>query len=818
MADRTVKVRLTAQVQEYIDGMEKAAKATRETGSESEKLAKQKAALQTLGGVMVGVGGAITAVGLAALKTGIEYNTLQQTTRAALTTLLGSAQAANAQMDKLDAFARNSPFSKATFITAQQQMLAFGIETKKVIPYLDALQNAVAAAGGSNNEIAELAEIFGKVQSSAKITAIDLQQFGRRGVNAAEIIGSQMGKTGAQIRSEITAGTLDASKALDALAAGMSEKYAGAAANVKQTFEGAMDRVKAAWRDLSAEFASPLVSPDGGGMLVDFLNSAADGMRQFQNLPGPVKFAAEAIGALSGATLLAGGTFLLAAPKVAEYNAALETLNLAGGRADRALRGLGRAVVALGTIAAINAGIVALSEELTNNVVAPAEQVTNGVQTATSAIEAFQAAMSKDSVKPVSVQNAQRDLDALGAALSDVGAKQANWFHALDPAFQQQRNTWATFSKEIASVASTNLPAAAAQFKLVADAAKLTDEQILAGIKTSPELTKALTDQATAAGLAADDQTLLGLVTGRVTTESKEATKANEDHSNALAELEGKAAATTDEIDGLANAIKGLGSAQFDVRKASRDLEQAVEGLNGKLEANGWNLDIATEAGRANESAIDDLAQKVLEHAASVAIQTGDQEAANAALASGRNRLIDLIAPYFESRDAAAAYVEQLGLIEPQKLTEILITGKDKALADINEVAKPRFIDLIYRPGAAPEWHAPMKIPSADGNMFAYANGGMEAYADGGFPTGIYRGGEPIHKFAEPETGWEAYISGKPGQEARNREIWVETGRRLGMNAELSEKPPIQIIVKAAPGMNEQQIVDRVVTRVEEML
>jgi len=90
---------------------------------------------------------AATALNLAVAKTGIDYNTLQQKSRAALTTILGGAQQANEQMDKLDEFARTSPFSKAVFIDAQQQMLGFGIEAKKVIPYLNAINETVAATG-----------------------------------------------------------------------------------------------------------------------------------------------------------------------------------------------------------------------------------------------------------------------------------------------------------------------------------------------------------------------------------------------------------------------------------------------------------------------------------------------------------------------------------------------------------------------------------------------------------------------------------------------------------------------------------------------
>ena len=95
---------------------------------------RQREAWASIGGPIAAAGAAMVAVTAAVAKTGIEYNSLQQTSRAALTTMLGSAQAVNQQMDKLDAFAKTSPFSKATFIQAQQQMLAFGIETEKVVP------------------------------------------------------------------------------------------------------------------------------------------------------------------------------------------------------------------------------------------------------------------------------------------------------------------------------------------------------------------------------------------------------------------------------------------------------------------------------------------------------------------------------------------------------------------------------------------------------------------------------------------------------------------------------------------------------------
>ena len=222
------------------------------------------------------------------LRQGVAYNTLQQQSRAALKSITGSAEDANAQMDKLDDFARNSPFSKATFITAQQQMLGFGIESEKVIPYLDAIQNATAAIGGSNQEIGDLAFIMAQISSAGKITGQDLMQFGSRGVNAAKLIGDQMGKTENEIRESITAGTLDADKALDALAEGMAKTYEGAAAGVKDTWIGATDRIRAATRDLGALLASPFVDPNGGGMALDWANGLADLLRAVEAQAKPL--------------------------------------------------------------------------------------------------------------------------------------------------------------------------------------------------------------------------------------------------------------------------------------------------------------------------------------------------------------------------------------------------------------------------------------------------------------------------------------------------------------------------------------------------
>ncbi|MGO1320916.1 MAG: tape measure protein, partial [Galactobacter sp.] len=237
---------------------------------------------QFVGNTLVGATAGTGALATAAFKTGVQYNTLQQTSRAALKTIMGSGEKANAQMDKLDAFAKNSPFAKDVFIKVQQQLLGFGMTAEDVVPTMDAIQQSVAAVGGSNDDIAEIGNILATVTGTGKITAETLNQLGTRGINAADIIGEQMGKSGNAIRESITKGTLDADKAVAALTKGMQKRFGGAADGVKETMVGATDRIKGAFRDIGATMAKPFVDPKGGGLAVDWANEFADVLRAIE--------------------------------------------------------------------------------------------------------------------------------------------------------------------------------------------------------------------------------------------------------------------------------------------------------------------------------------------------------------------------------------------------------------------------------------------------------------------------------------------------------------------------------------------------------
>lgn len=814
MAERTVSVKLSAQVQGYIDGMNKAANSTKQVTGESAKLAAQRESFQQLGGAMVAVGGAVTAIGIAAVKTGIEYNTMQQTTRAALTTLLGSAEAANAQMDKLDAFARTSPFAKTTFITAQQQMLAFGIETQKVIPYLEAVQDAVAAAGGSNADIEAIVATMSKIQSSSKITAQDLIEFGNRGVNAADLIGSQMGKTGAQIREDITAGSLGATEALDALAAGMSERFDGAAANVKETFAGALDRVKAAWRDFSAELATPLVDPDGGGALVDFLNGLADAMRQFEKLPQPVKDATTTVVLAGGAALLAGGSFLLAVPKIAEFRAAMAALEITSGRAAGALGAIAPIAIALAAIP-IGSAVTAWMDDFRDVTLGASdlEKQLRNVGAASSDLERGLTGGSIFRGMGMDADIAANNLRQLNTGVgqmkawfdnSDLGKAMAFPFMGMGREAGNAQKQIEELDTAMASmVSSGRTDDAAAAYEYFAEKATEAGWSAERIAEALPEYTAAMESAAPVTKTSAD-----------LASEA----------ASALTEQADAARAATDEIFKLIDALM-----------ESNDIAQTAEGANARyqqtlaevaeyvanaqagLDGYSRSIDENTVEGSKNREMLAGMAADSQAAAAAIYEQElktlgADQATANYRdrLEQGRTALYNVLLGLTGNADAAQVLTDKLYAMPSQKDIDVLLNTAT-ATQKLNEWLVPRTLMVYADLARQGDWSTPLKVPGT-------ANGGLHEFADGGFATGIYKGGAPIHKFAEPETRWEAYISGKPGQEDRNRQIWVETGRRLGMGDMGGTKPVLNISVHAAPGMSENQLVDRVVGRIEGMM
>lgn len=224
-------------------------------------------------------GVALAGLGATALHAGIEFNTLQQVVSGTLPVLVGSKQAAAGLLEEVNALNDSSPFARSAFLQLTQTLAGFGVEAKKITPLIDAIQQTVAATGGGEQDLQELGGAFARIQSQGRLSLDVLQSFSSRGVDAIGILGQAMGKTQSEIREMISNGLIPADLAIDELTKGLKEKFDGATEAVARNLPGALDRIKAKLRDMGATLTKAFVNPEGGGALVDFLNSMSDSLK-----------------------------------------------------------------------------------------------------------------------------------------------------------------------------------------------------------------------------------------------------------------------------------------------------------------------------------------------------------------------------------------------------------------------------------------------------------------------------------------------------------------------------------------------------------
>lgn len=269
-------VRVSAEAQRASDATAKMSDNFKQAGQSAHTLGTLSAVAGTA--VAAAFVGAATSLG----RVGLEYNTLLQKTRAAFTTLLGTKEAAQDMITQLTEFARSSPFPRQAFIAGAQQLIGFGIEAQKVIPIFQAVQDAVAAVGGGEQDIAQFTNIFAAIQADGQASLMQLQRFSSQGIDAVKLLAAQAGISYDEMVKKIRSGNLDAATSIDLLTKALESKFAGAAAGVKETWIGAVDRVKGAWRDMGSALLAPFIDPEGGGAAVKWANNLADVLRRIQ--------------------------------------------------------------------------------------------------------------------------------------------------------------------------------------------------------------------------------------------------------------------------------------------------------------------------------------------------------------------------------------------------------------------------------------------------------------------------------------------------------------------------------------------------------
>ena len=199
-------------------------------------------------------------------------------------------------------------------------------------------------------------------------------------------------------------------------------------------------------------------------------------------------------------------------------------------------------------------------------------------------------------------------------------------------------------------------------------------------IERFPTLRTELTATATAMGLEADAATLAKIATGELSPVVDEATGAVTGYNTAQGEAEGATddatGAVQEQVDALTelqDRLEDTANLLLGSRGAMRDFEASIDDATAAAKENGRTLDTNTEAGRANEAALDGIAGSAHSAADAQLELTGSAEEADDVMRRAREAFIETAESMGMSTEEAEKLADEMQLIPDFVETEVQV-------------------------------------------------------------------------------------------------------------------------------------------------
>jgi len=226
---------------------------TDETGLQAGLAGAQKMALAGTAAIVTALAG----IGAAVVKVGFDFNSMQQQAMIGFETMLGGAEQAKAFMTELKDFAAQTPFELPGLIKSSQKLLAFGFTAERIKPMLTAIGDAVSGLGGGTAEIDRVTMALGQMQAKGKVSAEEMMQLAELGIPAWDMLAKKIGVDVPTAMDMASKGSIKADVAIDALVAGMSDKFGGLMAKQSRSWAGLWSTIQ----DTAMQTAGMLTGP-----------------------------------------------------------------------------------------------------------------------------------------------------------------------------------------------------------------------------------------------------------------------------------------------------------------------------------------------------------------------------------------------------------------------------------------------------------------------------------------------------------------------------------------------------------------------------
>ncbi len=157
--------------------------------------------------------------------------------------LLGGAEKAQKEMDRLTQFAAVTPFTLPQTVDAEKRLLAYGVDIKNVAGVMQMLGDI---SMGIPEKLDMISLAYGQVVTNQKLYGTELRQFAENGVPLLEALAKMYGKTTAEMRKMVENGQISAEAVTVALQrmTGEGGKFYGMMEKQSKTMEGMWSTLK----------------------------------------------------------------------------------------------------------------------------------------------------------------------------------------------------------------------------------------------------------------------------------------------------------------------------------------------------------------------------------------------------------------------------------------------------------------------------------------------------------------------------------------------------------------------------------------------
>jgi TP901 family phage tail tape measure protein len=400
-----------------------------------------------------------------------------------------------------------------------------------------------------------------------------------------------------------------------------------------------LDNLKGDFEQLTGALDTGFIKTGSGAndVLRFLVQSGTDLVNVYNDAPEIVQTVALGLGIVTAGVTLTGGAFLLAVPKVAQFQLALSTLSTsqipqfaAGASVMQAAVTKGSAAFASAArfmvgpwgiaLAAGAVGVQLLTEYL-DTLKSSSEEMEATVKGGGTALEQFRDQLDlTDLMADGGLKLAQQYLEGINDALKESGeiSQQfgGDWLNSYTGINGDVVGLLKDVGTNLGNIAASDLPSAQAGFRELAAETDGSRERLWELLSVMPDYKEALIVQLKATGEYSDTmddadkkQVLLTAAMGTAETQALAAADA---YLKAADEVDGLETQLTNLIETIDKANqKGIDavSANIDYQDSLRDLKAQIDEINAGTEGYAKTLDVATAAGSDNYNQLLDTAQ-----------------------------------------------------------------------------------------------------------------------------------------------------------------------------------------------------------------